>query len=218
MKHIFCIAVLLFHLLPVGNLMAQPFAADIAAFKKADSVQAPPAHPILFVGSSSFTFWKDVQQYFPGKTILNRGFGGSSLVDLTRYANDIIFPYAPRQVVMYCGENDFAASDTVSVATVVGRFTSLFTLIRNRLPGVPFTYISMKPSPAREKLMPAFAAANEQIRRFLSGHPHTSYVDVFTAMLDDNGKPRQDIFVQDRLHMNANGYAIWQKLIAGHLK
>ncbi len=63
---------------------AQPFAADIAAFKKQDSVSFPQKNAILLVGSSSFTKWKDVQDYFPGHTILNRGFGGSSLTDVIR--------------------------------------------------------------------------------------------------------------------------------------
>jgi hypothetical protein len=47
----------------------QPFYDDIQAFKKQDSIKAPPQHAILFVGSSSFTKWTDVQSYFPGYTI-----------------------------------------------------------------------------------------------------------------------------------------------------
>ena len=58
-----------------------PFWDDIQAFKHQDSIQMPPQHAILFVGSSSFTKWTDVQNYFPGYTIINRGFGGSSLPD-----------------------------------------------------------------------------------------------------------------------------------------
>jgi len=85
-------------------LNAQPFANDIAAFKKQDSIAPPPKNAILFVGSSSFTKWKDVQSYFPNYTIINRGFGGSILLDVIRYEKDIIFPYQPKQIVIYCGE------------------------------------------------------------------------------------------------------------------
>ncbi|MBA1993900.1 G-D-S-L family lipolytic protein, partial [Escherichia coli] len=66
----------------VFNASAQtetpPFWADIQAFKQKDSAQMPPQKSILFVGSSSFTKWTDVQDYFPGYPIINRGFGGSS--------------------------------------------------------------------------------------------------------------------------------------------
>ncbi|MGZ3949313.1 MAG: GDSL-type esterase/lipase family protein, partial [Flavisolibacter sp.] len=83
------------------NLFAQSnkpaFWNDIQQFRKMDSVQAPPSNAILFVGSSSFTRWTDVQNYFPGHTILNRGFGGSTLADVLRYEEDVIFKYNPRE-------------------------------------------------------------------------------------------------------------------------
>ena len=124
-------------LLWTGILFAQDqqpaFWDDIQAFKKQDSVSFPPKNAILFIGSSSFTKWTDVQKYFPGYTIINRGFGGSSLPDLIRYANEIVFPYQPKQIVIYCGENDLARSDTVTAELVVKRFRQLFTIIRNKL-------------------------------------------------------------------------------------
>ena len=109
------------------SLQAQPlaFLDEITAFKKSDSVNHPPKNVILFVGSSSFRMWKNIQQDFPGYTIINRGFGGSTLPDVMYYANDIIFPYMPRQIVIYVGENDLASSDTVTAQSVVNRFKSL---------------------------------------------------------------------------------------------
>ncbi|HLX94057.1 MAG TPA: GDSL-type esterase/lipase family protein [Puia sp.] len=192
---------------------AQPFREDILAFKKQDSLHPPQGNAILFVGSSSFTKWTDVQNYFPGFLIINRGFGGSSLPDLIRYANDVIISYHPRQVVIYCGDNDLAASDTVSSATVVSRFKALFALIRLQLPGEPIAFISIKPSPSRAKLMPKMAEANRAIKQFLAGQKNTAFIDVYHLMLDKDGKPIDEIFVGDKLHMNSKGYAIWQKAI-----
>ena len=82
--------------------MAQPFSDEIREFKKQDSIRFPPKNAILFVGSSSFRFWQDVSNYFPGYTIINRGFGGSSLPDVIRYAEDIIVPYPPKPIMTYC--------------------------------------------------------------------------------------------------------------------
>src|SRR5687767_10997085 len=144
-------------LLWAGILFAQDqkpaFWDDIQAFKRQDSLSFPAKNAILFIGSSSFTMWKDVQKDLPSHTIINRAFGGSSLPDIIRYANDIISPYHPKQIVIYCGENDLAASDTVTAKLVFSRFKQLFTIIRNRYPKVKVTYVSMKPSPSRQLLL-----------------------------------------------------------------
>ena len=196
---------------------AQPFKEDIINFKKQDSVNFPPKNSILFAGSSSFTNWTDIQNYFPSYPIINRGFGGSSLADVIRYADDVIFRYQPKQIVIYCGENDLAASDTVYPAMVAQRFMNLFTLIRTHYKKVPVVYISLKPSIARQHLMPRFDVANTMIKNFLKKQRKTKFIDVYHAMLKKDGTPMDDIFLEDKLHMNAKGYAIWQKLIEPYL-
>jgi lysophospholipase L1-like esterase len=197
-----------------------PFRNDIQNFKKQDSASLPPKNSILFIGSSSFTLWKDVQNYFPGYTIINRGFGGSTLLDQIRYAHDIIFPYQPRQIVIYCGENDLASSDTVTAKMVFNRFKQLYDTILNNLPYVNILYISMKPSPSRrhlfDKMRDANALINDHIElqnNFMGSRIIGEYIDVYTKMLNANGEPIPDLFLKDSLHMNANGYAIWQKEI-----
>lgn len=196
---------------------AIPFAGEIEAFHRADSISFPAGGSILLVGSSSFTLWKDVAAYFPQHKILNRAFGGSTLGDLIRYRYDVLYPYQPKQIVMYCGENDFAVSDTVSVTTVVQRFQTLFQLIRARYPSVPFLYVSMKPSPSRKHLMHRFAEANRLIQEYLKQFPRTAFADVYHAMLTADGLPMPEIFLEDELHMNAKGYAIWKKILEKYL-
>lgn len=211
--------ILVFLLLAV-SVQAQeklPFWKEVQALKMLDSAKFPAANQILFIGSSSFTLWKDIQEYFPSKPILNRAFGGSTLLDLTRYRYEVIYPYQPKQVVMYCGENDFASSDTVTVEMVVQRFETLFKLIRARYKSVPFAYVSMKPSPSRAHLMSKYAEANQQIRQYLSSQAKTVFIDVYHAMLQPGGEVMTDIFKADNLHMNAKGYAIWKRIIAPYL-
>lgn len=198
-------------------IQAQAFKSDIDNFKKQDSINPPPQHAILFVGSSSFTKWTDVQSYFPDYKIINRGFGGSSFPDLIRYAGDIIFPYQPKQVVIYCGDNDLAFSDTVTAKTVLGRFENLFQMIRSKIPAANIVFVSIKPSPSRARLMPKGEEANNMIKKFLAAQNNASFVDVYHLMLDKDGKPMDDIFIQDKLHMNAKGYAIWKKAIEPYL-
>lgn len=212
----FFIFLLLSNLL-VAQDVKPPFYNDIQSFKKQDSSNFPPKYAILFAGSSSFTKWVDVPDYFPGHTILNRAFGGSSLPDLIRYANNIIFPYQPKQVIIYCGENDLAASDTITGKIVSERFKQLFQLIRNRMPRVPIAYVSMKPSPSREKLWPEMVQGNLLIKNYLKTKQGTAYIDVYHPMFNKDSTVMKDIFLEDNLHMNAKGYIIWQKIIEPYL-
>lgn len=193
-----------------------PFWNEIQAFKQQDSVQMPPKSAILFVGSSSFRLWGSMQEMFPKHTVINRGFGGSNLLDLQRYLNDIVFPYQPRQIVIYSGENDIA-SDTVQGPEVLERFQVVFQQIRQELPQVPIMYVSIKPSPSRTKFKPIMEDANTLIRQYLKSQPNTRYIDVYSAMLRRDGKPKPDIFIQDSLHMNRQGYQIWKKKITPYL-
>jgi lysophospholipase L1-like esterase len=190
---------------------------DIQKFKKQDSTSFPGTGKILFVGSSSFTKWTDVQTYFPSYPIINRGFGGSSLADQLRYINEIVFPYKPKQIIVYCGENDLASSDTVTAKMVFNRFIQWFNLVRKKLPNVSIVYISMKPSPSRQLLLGKMREGNTLIRNFLKTKKRTGFIDVYKEMIDDEGKPVPELFVEDNLHMNKKGYAIWQKAMLPYL-
>lgn len=194
-----------------------PFFKDVAALKSKDSAAYPAPNSILFTGSSSFTKWTDVQAYFPGYKIVNRAFGGSTLPDLIRYADEVIIPYQPKQIAIYCGDNDLASSDSITPQIVLGRFKQLFTQIRNKLPQVHILYVAIKPSPSRERLMPKMVEANNLIKNFLKENQRTAFADVYQPMLLANGKPDPTLFIQDNLHMNASGYVIWQKVLLPYL-
>jgi lysophospholipase L1-like esterase len=195
-----------------------PFWKEIKAFKRQDSISFPPKKAIVFTGSSSFTIWKNLQQDFPDHKVINRGFGGSSLPQVIQYADLIVLPYKPKQVVIYCGENDLAIDSTISPEAVAARFEQLFKLIRQGKRKPYITYVSMKPSPRRQALMPKMEKANALIADFLKTQRRTSYIDIYHPMLDTQGNPRKELFTADDLHMNANGYTLWQKIIEPHLK
>ncbi len=211
------VAILLFLCLFITRLFSQPvtppFRKEVDALKKKDSIEKPAPHSILFTGSSSFTKWTDVQDYFPGYPILNRAFGGSSLTDLIRYADEIILPYHPKQIILYCGENDIAASDTVTAKTVLSRFQALHGMIRKKLPRVPIVFVSIKPSPSRWKFEPVIVEANRLIHNFIKTRPGTRFVNIHNAMLQPDGSVMTEIFTSDSLHMNKKGYAIWAPIL-----
>ena len=192
-----------------------PFQPEIDAFAKADKINMPDEGKILFAGSSSFRLWKDVNDYFPGKPILNRGFGGATLLDLIQYSKETIIQYKPKQIFIYCGENDIADNDTVKPKDVFNRFKKLYSILRTQLPAsTPIVFLSLKPSIARWSMHEKMAASNELIKSFVKTQKNIQFLDVYSAMLGADGQPFNDIFIADKLHMNTKGYAIWQKLIS----
>ena len=194
-----------------------PFEAEIRAFETTDQTTPPPAHPILFTGSSSIRFWTSVQADFPDKVVLNRGFGGSELSDVLRYADRVIVRYQPRQIVLYAGENDIATGKQTAKQTYE-RFVALFRYVRQKLPNVFFTYISIKPSPSRRQYFSEVDEANRLISNFLSRERETSFVDIRPVMLQPNGQPIGSLFKSDSLHMTEKGYERWTKVLKPYLK
>ncbi len=88
--------------------------------------------------------WKDVADYFPDKTIINRAFGGSRLLNLNYYAEDLLNPYQPKQVVIYCGENDIAHDEKPSAKEVFKRFKQFYKTVRAHYPNANIAYVSIK--------------------------------------------------------------------------
>ncbi|KAF1705969.1 SGNH/GDSL hydrolase family protein [Pseudoxanthomonas sacheonensis] len=187
---------------------------DMQRFAAMDAASPPPRHGVLFVGSSSIRLWETLAADFPGVPVINRGFGGSELRDSTFYADRIVIPYAPRQIVLYAGENDLQSGRTPQ--QVVADFRTFVERVRRDLPKVRIAYISNKPSPLRAGLLEAQRQANALIKAE-AGRSHVDYIDVFTPMLDANGQPRGELFVEDRLHMNRAGYELWRQKIAPYL-
>jgi lysophospholipase L1-like esterase len=216
MKKLFAIVALLLVGTPAFN-QELPFWLEIREYKRQDSIAFPKANSILFVGSSSFAFWKTMQDDLKEYPVINRGFGGSELSHAILYADKIILPYRPKQVVIYSGENDIAVGN-MNADSVKLRFTKLFRIIRMNLPKTKISYISMKPSPSRIHLKSEMMKANQLIKDFLKKQRNTSFVDVFPLMLDKQGNPRQELFLNDLLHMNPDGYEIWVKELKKHLK
>lgn len=218
MKKIFAAFFMLTMILIFSQEKKPMYWQDIQNFKKADQESAPPKNAILLIGSSSFTKWQDVSSYFPGKTIINRGFGGSQLTDLNDYSEDLLNPYQPKQIMIYCGENDFADDAQLKAGVVVERFKTFYRKIRKKFPEIEVDYISIKYSPSREHLWPQMKEANKRIAEFMNKEKNASFIDITKVMNDGNGNVRKDLFVEDMLHMTPQGYQLWTKVMKPYMK
>lgn len=192
------------------------WADDIAAFERADRANPARKGGIVFVGSSSIRLWTTLAEDFSGLPVLNRGFGGSQLPEVIAYVDRIVVPYEPRQVVVYCGANDIANGRTP--AQVTADFQKLVSLIHAKLPQTEVAFISIATNPARWSQVDRVRAANRAIAAWAETQPGVEFIDVFSEMLGPDGRPRPDIFVEDRLHMNRKGYELWRRIIAPRLR
>lgn len=200
-----------------GSLVQQPskWETEIAAFERQDVENPPAKGGILFTGSSSIRLWENVEKAFPGQPIINRGFGGSEIIDITQNFNRLILPYEPRQIVLYSGDNDVNSGKTAKQVTQ--DFKDLFGQIRTSQPEVHVVFISIKPSPARWEKRQEMSKANNLIRDFLESRPNTAYVDVWSQMLGRDGKPIAHLYASDGLHLSPEGYEVWNKALYPHL-
>ncbi len=188
------------------------FEGAIEAFETADREDPVEPGVILFVGSSSVVMWKSLAEDLDGHRVLNRGFGGSNFNDLIHYADRAIYPYRPKAVFVYEGDNDIAAGQ--SAKDVYKSAKKLRKMIAKQLgEEVPVVFISPKPSVARWELKEEYEAANVLLQSMAEKKDHTYFVDVWTPALQADGMVRTDIFVADNLHMNASGYDIWEAAI-----
>jgi lysophospholipase L1-like esterase len=193
-----------------------PFEKEIKAFEAADAKQAPPKDAVLFIGSSSIRMWTTLAADFPGVPVINRGFGGSQIADSVRYADRIAVPYHPRRIVIYAGDNDIGAGKTPR--QVLEEFQAFVAKVREGLPDVPVDFISIKPSIKRWKLVDRIKEANALIEQWAKEQKNIGYIDCFTPMLGPDGKPREELFRPDGLHMTKKGYDLWVSIIKPRLE
>jgi lysophospholipase L1-like esterase len=191
------------------------FADEFAAFARADKANPQEAGSVLFYGSSSIRLWETLAQDIPGTPVLNRGFGGSTLEDCVEKMETLVFPYQPRAVILYAGDNDL--DNGRSPQAVLGSFREFVRRLREHSGGTPLAFISIKPSPARRHILHLIRQTNELIRKSIDELEQTTFIDVHPLMLDADDRPRRELFADDTLHMNRKGYRVWADAVCAYL-
>jgi len=190
------------------------WSEEIEAFDVLNG-ESPLQEGILFTGSSSIRFWKNPVKDFNNDKILNRGFGGSQIIDLIENFDRIILKYHPKKIVIYSGDNDVDYGKTAEI--VYGDFCTLFGMIKAKLPDAKVYYIAIKPSIARWDKVLEMSRTNTMINEFLNKQPNGTFVDIYSPMIGLDGKPTSDLFIEDGLHMSEEGYELWKKILMPYI-
>lgn len=159
--------------------------------------------------------WK-LEKSFPDLPVVNCGFGGSTIPDSTHFASRILLPLKPRMIVFYAGDNDSSAGHSAN--RIAGNFKTFAETIHAALPECRILFLPIKPSIARERLLPVQKEANALVQKQCEAQPaNLLYVDVATPLLGPDSELRPALYQKDGLHLNEAGYAIWTEVLRPHL-
>lgn len=188
---------------------------DIAAFEEKDRSNPPPQNAIVFTGSSTILLWKTMAKDLPGYKVVNRGFGGSEIVDATYYADRIIIPLKPKMLLIRSGGNDIFRGK--SAEQVFADFKAFVAKIHGKLPKTEIVYIALSPSVARWNQADKERALNAMVKEFVKTTKFLKYLDDADISLGVDGKPRPELFIADKLHFNADGYKLFSAKVREYL-
>lgn len=166
--------------------------------------------PPVFYGSSSVRQWDTLAEDVD-PAVLNLGFGGSTLEACDYYFERLVPPVHPRSLLVYAGDNDLG--DGRSVEQVFAWYRLLVYKVARSLGGIPFGFVSIKPSPSRFAIIDRIRRFNDLVRGEIESRPTAYYVDMYSHMLDESGKPNAGFFLEDGLHLNREGYRLWGQLL-----
>ena len=191
------------------------FGKEVAGIQeKYDSIWDSSKETIVFTGSSSIRYWKNLSEVFPGHQIVNSGFGGSEASDLLAFTNELILNYNPRQVFIYEGDNDIFGRKHPN--EIIRDTKEIIQKIRQKDDQTNIVLIAAKPSLARWHLKRRYKKLNRKFKRLCKEDPLLAFANIWDDMLNGR-KVRKDIFIEDGLHMNAKGYALWYEVIKNHI-
>ena len=195
---------------PAAQPKADRWASAMQNFEKLDKESPSTPGGVVFVGSSSIRLWK-VDEAFPNWNAINRGFGGSQLGDSVRHVELLVIRHKPRAVVVYAGDNDINGGKTPE--QVSQDFAAFEKAVHAALPETHIFFVAIKPSTRRWQLADTMQKANRLIETQCEEKPNCHFVDIWDAMLGDDGMPRPELLQKDGLHLTAAGYDVWNSAI-----
>jgi lysophospholipase L1-like esterase len=196
---------------------AAAYADRVATWVEQDALSPVGAGGVVVAGSSSIRRWDGVhRELSPWGHVVQRGFGGARLYDVAAWAPELVLAHDPRGVVVFAGTNDIAGG--ASAADVVTAYRCLAQQVYSLEPSVPLYFIGITPTPSRWANWDRSSAVNEAVAGFAAEHPDLRYIDTPAAFLGTGEPPDAGLFVEDHLHLNVAGYALWTTVILDALE
>lgn len=166
---------------------------------------------IVFIGNSLVEGFR-VNEYFPGKNIKNRGVGGSETLHLIEKLPDIV-RNKPRKLFIEIGVNDIVTGRAAE--TILENLKQIISIARKESPLTKIYVHSLLPSTHE------YAIYNDVIRKYNSQlEPYCAsngidYIDLYD-LFENEGRLNKK-FTYDGIHLNGDGYRVWQKVLQPYI-
>lgn len=191
------------------------YEAEVRALEALQNERDGQCRPIVFYGSSSIRLWGTLKEDFPDLPFLNLGFGGSTMEACNHFFERIVLPFQPSALVLYAGDNDLG--DGRKPEQVLRYYQCLSSKVNCYLDPIPFALISIKCSPARYHLKAAIQNTNLFLEQEHLSKPGRFFLDITSPMMNVDGTPRKELYVEDGLHLNSKGYAVWREVLTPYI-
>jgi len=191
--------------------------SEIAAFDKLNQTEKYPENSILFVGSSSIRLWNTIQKEMAPYPVIQRGFGGSRTPDVVQYMKRIAYPHRFSAVVIFVANDINGSQEDLSPTETLMNFKKMVKILRSKYKKQPVFIVEITPSQSRWKQWPLIQQTNAMLKAFCEKGKNLVFIDTAKSYLNEKGEPNNDLFRDDLLHLNHQGYLIWGKLIKGEI-
>lgn len=185
----------------------------IEQLEKRDQTETAPEDAILFIGSSSVRLWQTMSTDMAPYPTIRRGYGGARFSDLAVFIDRLIAPHEYAALAIFVA-NDISGSDQDKTPEeVLELFQFVVSRAREHRPGRPIFFIAITPTSSRWDVWDQSRRANELIEEFCASQEDLHFIETAPYFLGDVGTPNDDLFRDDRLHLNRQGYRLWGEII-----
>ncbi len=186
---------------------------DIQKFEDFDSIESYSEDALLFTGSSSIRLWSTIKEDMAPYEVIQRGYGGAKLDDYLYYSKRIIYPHLVKAIVIFIANDISGAENDKSPEEVLQLFLNLVDTIREKFLVIPIFWIEITPTNSRWNVWIEISKANQLIKNKCEELDNVYFIETSFAFIGEEGKPKSELFVEDQLHLNSEGYRIWAEII-----
>lgn len=205
--------------LPEAQVAAarEKWGAEIAKLKALDKTEKHSKEAILFLGSSSVRRWETIAEDMAPYEVIRRGYGGAKYADLAVFAEELVAAHEYRAVVVYVGNDVTGAETDATPEQVAAWCRHVADVALARQPEAKVFIVGVTPTPKRWAAQPKIELVNAALRALCFQDKRVFYVVTSPNFINKEGVPREELFVEDKLHLNEAGYKLWAERIKANL-
>ena len=201
---------------------AAPWESEIKALQRLDKTETFSEDYILYIGSSSIRLWDSIHKDMSPYNSVRRGYGGAHFYDLIHFTDRIVTPHKNADAIVCFVANDLTGvwdnpKTKVSPHQVKRLFVYFTKQVRKIAPNTPIFLIEITPTQSRWNIWDKTVKANQLMKAYCESKDNLYFIPTSEKFLNENNLPRTELFIEDQLHLNREGYKLWAEIITTYL-